>query len=209
MIELTLGWLKRHGVAEIGINLHYLGQQIADLLGDGSRFGLKITYSHEEELLGTAGGTKKLESLFTGHRFVVVYGDVLTDLDLGDMVSFHVGNRALVTIALSAVPNPHEKGIVEIDKIGRILGFVEKPAPGTARGNLANGGIYVVESEVLGWIPSSGYSDFGFDVFPSMLRKGMPMFGYVLRRGDYLLDIGSLEKYRQAGQDYAAGKVRV
>jgi NDP-sugar pyrophosphorylase family protein len=207
LIEHTLTWLKSHGVAEVGINLHYLGSRIVDCLGDGSRFGLKIVYSHEEALLGTAGGTKRLEAFFAGDRFVLIYGDILTDLDLDEMVEHHVKAGAVATIVLFAAPNPHEVGIVETDSQGRILSFVEKPARGTEKGNLANGGVYVLEPAVLEHI-QSGYFDFGFDVFPSLLRQGMPLHGYKLKDEDYLLDIGSIEKYRRANDDYLARRVK-
>jgi NDP-sugar pyrophosphorylase family protein len=208
LIEHTVAWLKSHGVTEVGINLHYLGGKIVDCLGDGSRLGLNISYSHENELLGTAGGTKRLETFFAGDRFALVYGDILTDLDLGAMVAYHANAGAMATIALFTAPKPSEVGIVEVDSLGRILSFVEKPAPGNEKGNLANGGVYILEPEVLSYIPPSGYADFGFDVFPSLLRQGMPLYGYKLRAEDYLIDIGSMEKYRQANDDRVKGRVR-
>jgi NDP-sugar pyrophosphorylase family protein len=202
LIEHILAWLKSYGIAEVGINLHYLGQKIIACLGDGSSFGLKITYSHEDSLLGTAGGTKRLESLFAGERFALVYGDILTDMNLSRMFEHHVRSGALATIALFTALHPHEVGIVEIDEQGRIISFTEKPAPGTEKGNLANGGIYLLEPEVLDYIPSSAPADFGFDIFPNLLKQGKPLYGYVLKPSDYLLDIGSLQKYKQANEDY-------
>ncbi len=208
LIGHTLSWLKRHGIAEAGINLHYLGQQIVDYVGDGRAFGLKVIYSWEDTLLGTAGGTKRLEPLFGGERFAVVYADMLTDLNLTRMAEHHLEAAAAATIALFVAPRPHEVGIVELDSRDRIVGFVEKPPPGTEKGNLANGGVYILEPEVLRRIPASRYADFGFDVFPSMLRDRLPMLGYRPGAGEYLFDIGDLDKYRQANADYAAGRVR-
>ncbi len=209
LVGHTVTWLRKHGVTDVGINLHYRGQQIVDYLKDGSAFGVKTTYSHEETLLGTAGGTKRLESLFAGDRLVVVYGDMLTDLDLGKMAAYHVLTGAVATIALFEVADPSQCGIVELDPAGRVLSFVEKPARGTAKGNLANGGVYILEPEVLDSIPRDGYSDFGFHIFPELLRAGRRVSGYKLSPQEYLIDIGSLEKYRQAEADYQAGKVRV
>jgi NDP-sugar pyrophosphorylase family protein len=208
LIDHTLTWLKSYGVTDVGINLHYLGCGIVDYLGDGADRGLKITYSYENELLGTAGGTKRLQSLFSGGQFFLVCGDILTDLDLGAMVNHHNYSGALATIALFTAPNPSEVGIVEIDCLGRIISFVEKPAPGTEKGNLANGGVYILEPEVLGHVPPSGYADFGFDVFPSLLRQGMPLYGYKLKADDYLMDIGSMEEYARASNDCLAGRIR-
>jgi NDP-sugar pyrophosphorylase family protein len=208
LIELTLRWLKSHGINEVGINLYDLGAKIRDFLGDGSRFGIKITYSAEETLLGTAGGVKRLENFF-GATFVAVYGDVLTDFDLGEMMAYHLKTRAVATIALVTVPNPQEKGVVDIDERGRVLSFVEKPPRGTERGNLANGGVYILEPEILRYIPASGYVDFAFDIFPFLLEQGIPLNSYRLKREDYLVDIGTFENYRKANEDVIAGKVKI
>jgi len=204
----TLGWLRRHGVVEVGINVHYLAQQIVDYLGDGRAFGVKIAYSREETLLGTAGGTKRLAAMFQGEQFGVVYADMLTDLDLGRMAELHVRAGAVATIALFVAPRPHEVGIVELDAQDHIVSFVEKPPPGTEKSNLASAGVYILEPEVLDLIPP-GRADFGFDVFPAMLRKGLPILGYRPHPDEYIMDIGDLERYRQANEDFAAGKVRL
>jgi NDP-sugar pyrophosphorylase family protein len=204
LLAHTLAWLKKYSITEVGINLHYLGQNIIDYFGDGAAYGLKITYSQEPALLGTAGGVKKLESLFAGSGFTVIYGDILTDFDLTAMTDFHVRAGAVATIALSPVPNPNQKGIVELDNQGRILSFTEKPTAGTEKSNLASGGIYILEPEVLDYIPSTSPADFGFDIFPNLLKQGKPLFGYVLKPSDYLLDIGSLDNYRQANEEYTS-----
>jgi NDP-sugar pyrophosphorylase family protein len=209
LLAHILAWLKRYGITEVGINLHYLGQNIIDHFGDGAAYGIKITYSQETTLLGTAGGVKKLAAFFAAQRFAVIYGDVLTDFDLSDMVNLHIKNKADITIALSSVTNPHEKGIVDQDIDGRILGFTEKPTPGTEKSNLANGGVYILEPEVLTFIPTTVPCDFGFDVFPDLLKKCRPIYGYQLAQDDFLIDIGNLQKYRQADEEYASGKVKI
>ena len=114
--------------------------------------------------------------------------------------------RAVTTIALVTVPNTSEKGIVELNKQGRVLSFVEKPPKGTEKSNLANGGIYVLEPKVFDHIPREGYSDFAFDVFPKMLKDGFPIYGHELNPKEYLIDIGSIEKYESANRDYLLGK---
>jgi NDP-sugar pyrophosphorylase family protein len=205
LIEYTLEWLKSFGVTKVAINLHYLGQLIADYLGDGNRFGLIITYSYEEDLLGTAGGPKKLEPFFAKDRFILVYGDILTNLDLRQMLDKHLNSGAMATMALFTAPNPHEVGIVEVDCFGRILNFVEKPTHGTKTGDLANGGIYILEPEIFDYIPL-GYADFGFHIFPSLLRHGIPLYGYKVEGGEYLIDVGSTEKYAQANKDFMGGR---
>ena len=170
LIIHIIRWLKSFGITEIGINLHYLGDKVSRFVGDGTRLGIKIEYSKEDKILGTAGGVKRLESFFAESPFAVVYGDVLTDFDLEKMIDQHFLTMALATIALVTVPNTNEKGIVELNKQGRVLSFVEKPPKGTEKSNLANGGIYVLEPKVFDYIPRGGYSDFAFDVFPNMLK---------------------------------------
>jgi len=145
-----------------------------------------------------------------------VYGDVLTNLDLGRLVRFHAGRaeglesgRAeSLTMSLYHVPNPAACGLVDLDDRGRVTRFVEKPPPGTEKSNLASAGVYILEPEVLDLIPP-GRADFGFDVFPAMLRKGLPILGYRPHPDEYIMDIGDLERYRQANEDFAAGKVRL
>lgn len=202
-----LDWLKSHGVTTVAINLYHIGEKIEAELGDGSRFGMKIYYSNEEVLLGTAGGLKRMESLFDS-TFFVVYGDILTDLNLSDMARMHRDKNAMATIALFRTQTPWEVGIVEIDGEGRLLSFTEKPPKGTEKSNLSNGGIYVLEPEVFRYIPGTGFYDFGFNVFPRLLEDKQRMYGYVLRQDDYLLDIGTIDKYRKANDDMKAGKVK-
>ena len=181
----TFAWLKKHGISQVAINLHHLAGKVMDSVGDGARFGMKVSYSHEETLLGTAGGVKKMAPFFDD-TFVVVYGDILTDLDLTAMIKFHRERKSVATLVLFEAPNPREVGIVEIDKAGRVLTFVEKPqspvvspqslipnpqSP-TPSPQLANGAVYILEKAVLGYIPDDSFCDFGHDIFPRLLAAG-------------------------------------
>ena len=208
LIEYQLFWLKSHGISQVVINLYHLGEKIKDFLGDGSRFGLEISYSNEETLLGTAGGVKKMEPFFDS-TFIVLNGDTLADFDLGAMLRFHRTKNSLATLAILGVPNPSEVGIVEIDGGGRILSFVEKPPRGSETSNLMNGGIYVFEKEAFSYIPEEGISDFAYDIFPKLLELALPVYAYSLKPGDYLIDIGTMEKYSQANEDMKLGKVKI
>jgi len=200
LIEYTLRWLKHYGITEVAINLHRLAARVQSSLGDGTRFGMKIVYSREKTLLGTAGGVKKMESFFES-PFTVVYGDVLTDLDLSVMLAFHRHRQAVATLAVREMPNPWEVGVVEMDNESRITGFIEKPPRGSEKSNLSSGGIYILEKRVLDYVPEEGFCDFAYDVFPRLIELGLPMYGYHLKNGDYLLDIGTAEKYKQANLD--------
>ncbi len=203
LIERTLLWLESHNIGEVAINLYHLGEQIEDSLGDGAHFGVKIAYSHEASLLGTAGGVKRMAHFFDS-TFVVVYGDVATDFDLSAMTSFHQQKKAIATLAILQVSNPWEVGVVEITEAGRLLSFVEKPARGSEAGNLGSGGVYVLEKEVLDYIPSEGFCDFARDVFPRIINLGLPAYGYLLNHDDHLIDIGTLEKYQKANEELRA-----
>ena len=208
LIKHILAWLGSHAIHEVALNLHYLGEQISATLGDGSALGMRITYSPEETMLGTAGGVKQMAHYFDG-PFVVHYGDVLTDLSLTDMVRLHQASKAVATLSILKVSRPRSAGVVEMDAAGRVLSFVEKPQERTASSTFENGGTYVLERAVLDHIPAERPSDFGHDVLPALLAAGLPVYGYVLGDDDYLVDIGSKEKYRQANEDMAAGRVRI
>ena len=201
LIEYQLSWLKHHGIQEVAINLYHLGNKVKDFLGDGSHFGVKIFYSTEEKLLGTAGGVKRMEHLFH-NTFAVVYADVLTNFNLSAMIKFHQEKKAVATLVIFEAPNPTEVGVVEMSPEGRILSFVEKPkAANLELQSLASGGVYVLEEEVFKYIPTQGFSDFAYDIFPKLLELSLPIYGYALKSQDYLIDIGTIEKYNQANKD--------
>lgn len=200
LIAHTINWLQRHSVSRIMVNLHHRGDMIRDFLGDGSHFGVQVEYSYEETLLGTAGALKKMEDFFDSTMFVV-YGDVLTNFDLTDMIRYHRQMDSVATLALVVSETPWQVGMVRTNSNGRVTEFVEKPARGTAVGNLANGGVYLLEPGVLRHIPDQTFSDFGHDIFPEMIRSWLPVFGYALPKTAYLIDIGTSEKYAQANRD--------
>ncbi len=208
VIDHILGWLRHHDIDEVAINVCHLAEAVVDSLGDGGDLGMSISYSREESRLGTAGGVKRMADFFDG-TFVVHYGDVLTDFDLGAMVRRHRDSGAVATLAIVRMAEPRNAGVVEMDEAGRITSFAEKPARRSESSNLENGGTYVLEREVLELVPAGERTDFGRDVLPELVRSGRPVHGYVLDAGDYLIDIGSREKYRQAGDDVASGRVRV
>jgi len=206
LLGLLLRLLLRHGVRDIAINLHYKPEAVSAYFGDGARWGVRLTYSYEEQILGTAGAVRRLQS-FLDERFLVLYGDVLTDLDLTALSAFHVARQAALTAALYRVPRPWECGVVELDGEGRIRRFVEKPARAQVFSDLANAGVYVMEPGLVGEIPPDTFYDFGRDLFPLLLERGAPIYGYPIGPADYLLDIGSPDKYEQAQRDWAEGRV--
>lgn len=202
-LEYIVAWLSYHGIKQIAMNLHHCPDVIPDHFGDGSDFGVQLTYSRETKILGTAGGAKKL-SAFLDSPFVLVYGDVLTDLNLTDMLEAHANRPAgtRLTMSLYHVPNPTECGIVRLDESGRVREFVEKPEENQVFSDLASAGILIVEPKILDLVPEGTHFDFGNDVFPRLLADDVPVYGWVLPETAYLLDIGSHEKHEFAQQTW-------
>lgn len=207
LLEHLIRLLARHGVYDIAINLHYKPEAVTSHFGDGAPWGVHLTYSYEEHILGTAGAVRRLQR-FLDQSFFVLYGDVLTDIDLTALATFHQARQAGLTMALYRVPRPWECGIVEVDGDGRVRRFVEKPPRDNVFSDLANAGIYVMEPCLVADIPPDTFFDFGHDLFPRLLARGTPVYGYAIGDDVYLLDIGSLDRYEQAQKDWAEGKVR-
>lgn len=208
IIVHQLLWLKSYGINDVVINLHHKGERIEAELSDGAKFGLKIQYSPEEVLLGTAGGVKRMESFFDG-TFMVVYGDTFTNVNLSLMAAFHRNKQALITVVLFETANTREAGVVEINEEQRLTSFKEKPSEGKERGNLSNGGVYILEPEILRYIADDGFCDFGFDVFPRLIEEDVPVYGYLLHPDESLIDIGTIEKYNRANKEMNSGRMKV
>lgn len=197
-------WLRGHQITEIAINLHHYADAVTEKLGEGQAYGVKLRYSIEETLLGTAGALKPLADFFD-ETFALVYGDVLTNLDLQAMLAFHRRRGAGLTLGLYRVDDPTRCGVVETNTEGRVQRFIEKPAPDEVFTDLANSGIYLIEPEILAHIPDGQFYDFGHDLFPKLLSQDIPLYGYPIGEA-YLIDMGTPETYTQAQADYAAGK---
>ena len=204
VLEHTVELLKRHGVDKIMVTLHYLADEIVSYCGDGSSWGIPVSYSVEDEPLGTAGSIKLLESAFD-EAFFIVSGDCLTDFDLTGALNFHHDKGAMATIVLARVENPLEFGVVITDDDQRIVEFVEKPSWGEVFSDTVNTGIYIVDPEVFDYIEEGTPCDFSKDLFPRLMEAGCPLYGYVA--SGYWSDIGSLQMYRQAHQDLFDGRV--
>lgn len=203
----VMRWLSSFGYDEVAMNVFYLADLVEETFGDGSRFGAKLNYLRERELTGSAGGLKQMEGWFDG-TFVVVGCDDLTNADLGALVRFHKQRGALATIGLVETDEVDQYGVVILDDEGRITGFQEKPAKGTEKSKLANTGIYVFETAIFDRIPADTFYDFGKQVFPELLRDGLPFYAMNFE-GAYWRDIGTPDEYRRATEDVLAGRVRI
>ncbi|WP_366923769.1 NDP-sugar synthase [Metallumcola ferriviriculae] len=205
VMEYIVRLLKQHGVTDIIANLHYLPDKIKEYFFDGSDFGVKMHYSLEEELLGTAGGVKNNE-WFLDETFIVISGDALTNIDITAAYAYHKRKQALATIVLKEVDDVSQFGVVALDSQGKISQFQEKPAPEQAISNLANTGIYIFEPEIFKYIPPATFFDFGKDLFPKLVERELPFYGVDI--GHYWSDIGTILNYIQGNFDMAAGKVQ-
>src|SRR5437763_10304373 len=179
VMEHIVELLRKHGFNEIMVNVHYLGDQIEDYFGDGSRLGVKIHWSREDQLWGDAGSVKRVEDFFKDDTFIVVGGDDLADMDLTRLVKTHREKGALSTIALSLVDDPSEYGIVLMNEEGRITRFLEKPKGEVIFSNNANTGVYVFEPEVFELIPRGTPYGLGRDLFPLLLAQKKPIYGHL------------------------------
>src|SRR5437870_683506 len=177
MMEHILLLARNHGVTEIVATVQFLASVIRNYFADGSDLGLSLSYATEEEPLGTAGSVRNAAPLLQD-RFLVLSGDSLTDVDLTELMKFHEAKGAAVTVTLKRVEDPLEFGIVITDDEGRVERFLEKPGWGDVFSDTINTGIYVVEREVLDFIPEGEEFDFSADLFPLLLDKGLPIFGY-------------------------------
>lgn len=208
LLEHTLLWLSKNSITEVAINLHYLGKQVEKFVGDGSAFGVQITFSREETLLGTAGGVKRVGK-FLSDPFLVAYGDVLTNIDIKPLEAFHKDKKASVALVLCPNNSRQDVGVVQIDKQDRIQAFSEKPSVLGEETPFMSGGIYIMNKEILGLIPADRYYDFGLDLFPILMAQGYAIFGYPLKEDGYLLDIGTPRRYQQANRDAEAGIIEM
>ncbi len=207
MMEHIVDLLKRHGFDDIVVTVAFLPQAIRTYFGDGSEFGVRMVYATEETPLGTAGSVRNAMDELLDERFLVISGDVLTDIDLSAVVAFHEERGALATIGLKAMEDPLEFGIVITRDDGSIERFLEKPTWGQVFSDTINTGIYVLEPEVFDEIHPGAAVDFSSDVFPRLLAAGKPLFGYVA--DGYWEDVGTLDAYLRAHRDVLDGKVEV
>jgi NDP-sugar pyrophosphorylase family protein len=218
VMEHTARLLAGHGFVETIANVHWFPEAIEGYFGDGSAYGLELSYSREERLLGTAGGVRNAAD-FLGDSFLVVAGDALTDLDFTAMREFHESHDGLATLATKRVADTDQFGVVIAGEDGRVQGFQEKPDPAEALSDLANTCIYMFRSEVFEFLPEPGtskaagpddepgFADWAMDVFPALLEADVPFYSHEI--GDYWNDIGNLDELRQGNVDALHGKVKV
>ena len=202
----ALKLLRRHGCGRIGATLWYMPEKIREAFGDGKGYGVRLQYYEEEVPMGTAGSMKLAQKDLDG-PFFVLSGDGLTDCDLTAAMRFHREKKALATLVLKRVNVPLPYGVVLADPAGKITRFIEKPTWSRVFSDLVNTGVYILEPEIFDYIPDEGMPDFGKDIFPGLLARGLPLFGY--ETDGYWCDVGDQRAYMQAQRDLLEGKVKL
>jgi mannose-1-phosphate guanylyltransferase len=213
--------LAKHGYDEVIVNLSWLPDQIREALGDGSTYGLAVTYSEEAEPLGTAGGVGKARDFLSeSESFLVISGDALTDVDLTALREAHESTGSIATLSTKRVDDTTQFGVVITDEDGRIQGFQEKPPQAEALSDLANCGIYMFKREIFDYFPPDdhtspagdddqppGFVDWAMDVFPALLEGDVPFHAHEIDA--YWNDVGSVEEFVQGNLDALEGEVGI
>ncbi len=200
--------LKRHHITEVIATLQYRADDIQNYFGDGSNAGVDLRYSVEPRPLGTAGSVKFAEHhLSDKDPFLIISGDALTDFNLTEIIDFHKRVGAAVTITLYRVPTPLEYGVIIVDANGRIERFLEKPSWGEVISDTVNTGIYVISPEVMDEIEPGTPVDFSKDLFPKLMKRGAPLYGYIAN--GYWTDVGNIAEYMRATGDLLSGQVHL
>jgi NDP-sugar pyrophosphorylase family protein len=208
LLAYLLGHLKSQGFHDVAINLHFLPHLIREHFGDGRRWNMNFSYSHEETLLGTAGGVKKMAGFFRDEpAFLVQYGDVLTDQDFTQLVKFHSEKNALATLLVHQ--RAKSNSVVSLDSSGRVIGFLERPTDDARRGVISpwvNSGICICSPEILAHIPPEKPCDLPRDVFAPLVGTGR-LFGFPL--SGFRCAIDSAERLAEARRAVVGGGCRV
>ena len=199
--------LVKHGIKEIILVLHYMPHEIKKVIGDGREWGIKIHYVIEETPLGTAGAIKNAEKYFDDEPLVILNGDIVTDLNLTKMISFHHEKKALVTLALTEVDDPTSYGLILTDSNNKVERFIEKPSWNMVVAKTINAGTYIVDPKIFKDVPFGVEHSFERQLFPKLLENGQPMFGYVSNA--YWIDIGNPMKYKEVHEAILRNEVSI
>lgn len=205
MMENTMKTLRDLGIKDFIVLLYFKPEVIQDYFGDGSKFGMNITYVIPDDDYGTAGAVKLAQEQIGDDNFIIISGDLVTDFDFQKIFEYHKQKESKLTITLTSVENPLEFGVVIANKEGKIEKFLEKPSWGEVFSDTINTGIYVIEPEILKYIPKGENFDFAKDLFPQLMKDGIELIAGNAK--GYWRDVGNPDSYREAHEDIMSGRV--
>src|ERR1700735_1469998 len=201
-ISYMLEWLCSHGIDDVIMSCGFLATSVRNVLGDGSAYGIRLRFVEEPDPRGTAGALKFAESMLD-ERFLMLNGDVLTDIDLSEQIAQHERTSATATLALVPVDDPSAYGLVHLEDDRSVRDFVEKPSPDRIDTNLISAGAYVLERKVLELVPPDRNVSIEREVWPQLIGAGL----YGFPSESYWLDIGTPARYLQGTFDILEGNV--
>lgn len=204
ILEYQINLLKAAEITEIFILVNHLKESIQQYFQFGERWGVKISYYEEVEPLGTVGGVKAIEENLR-EDFLVLYGDVMMDLDIKRLIDFHNAKNSDCTLVVHPNDHPYDSDLLDIDLDGRITAFHSKPHdPQQYYRNLVNAGCYIFTRKILNYLKAGVKADFGKDIFPNLADE-VKMFGY--NTSEYLKDMGTPDRLEKVTRDFLSGKI--
>lgn len=207
MLEHIILLLRENGFDDICITLRYKAEMIRRTFGDGRALGVNISYREENEPLGTAGGVKNCADFYKDEPFLVISGDAACDYDLRSLMEYHLSQNAAATIALCRHSEPLSYGLAVTDNDGNIRAFIEKPDWEHVVTDRVNTGIYVLSPKAMALVPETGEYDFGRELFPELLRRGMTLVGKPM--DGYWCDVGTPLSYYKCCVDALEGRLKI
>jgi NDP-sugar pyrophosphorylase family protein len=207
LLEHTLNFLNSQGIQDIIVNVHHLPEKIVEYFGNGSDFGVRLQFSKEEEILGTAGGLKKAQSFLEKETFLVLNSDVLADISLDRVLKFHKEKNSCLTLVVRQDDEPEKYSPIHLADEGRITRFVDATLkyPPTKTQRVMFTGIQIMEPEIFSRIPMNKFCGTTEDIFPAMIEEGLPVYGYLHKK--YWIDMGTRETYIQTQADALEGRL--
>lgn len=199
LIQDQIDHLKKFGITDFYVNLHFLPDKIKDFLGNGSRFGVRVTYHFEQKILGTAGALNNFKG-YLDRTFIVLYGDIFTRVDFNKFLQSHKSKNAQVSLLIHETDHPEDSDLVEIDDDNQIKNIYISPhSQPILHATLSSAAVYILEPDILQFLPRK-HADFMKDFFPQLLKRGIPIYGYL--SNDFTKDIGTPERYRKLAINY-------
>lgn len=204
-LEHIISSLKNNGIEEIVLATGHMASVLKESLRDGQQYGVRLLYAEEETPLGTAGAIKNCAAHLDS-AFLVLNGDIFTDLDYAKLIRFHQEKNAMVTIVTTKVEDPSAFGLVDTDELGKVVGFLEKPEPGRATTDQINAGVYILNPEILDYIAIGECCSLEREIFPKIIRDRKTVYAYATDA--YWIDIGTPQNYLRLNQDMLTGRCR-